>query len=411
MSSSAYKTSIHTEMTQLFSERGTLSAAARIVRCISAQGYITASEISRCTGLARSTVSTVLSDLRDVGIVVETSPDASVPRLVGRPVKRVSLNPHTGTAVGIHLGLAEIELAVLDMAHNFVCRSQLTLGRDYAPSDAVEAALEELTSEFAQHDRSFDGLIGIGISVSGPVSPDGRVLRSSILPQWAGVNIFELFSPRFECPVKVENEANCGAIAEMTWGAAVGEPDFVSMKIGLGVGGAIIKDGRLVTGIAGGAGEFGHICLVPDGALCRCGNRGCLETIASFATPLEQLNASRGTSMDLGAAIELAKGGDVEIRGLIRQAAENAGWGLSVLCSATNPPLVIIGGLMAQAGDLLMEPLLETYERHLMIKPQELQQDFRTRIELGRFLSDDSLRGAAGLVLHSIDSIVRQAAQ
>lgn len=397
-------------MIDVLSERNSLSSAARIVRTISAQGTVTAGEIARQTGLARSTISTALTELRDVGVVIERDVEASAQRIAGRPVKRISLNPKAGTALGLHLGLAEIDLALLDVAHNVIGRHRIPLRRDYSPRQAAKAALTESTSFFKRHGLPIDGLIGVGLSVSGPVSPDGRVLRSSILPKWAGVNASDVFSPVFERPVSVENEANCAALAEMMWGAARGQPDFMMLKLGLGVGGALVQNGRLLTGAAGGAGEFGHICLVPNGELCRCGNRGCLETIASFERPLAQLARHQGRDLDLDAAIALGREGDAFARDLISESARHAGWGLAVLCTALNPPLVLIGGVMAQAGELLMHPLRESFERHVMIKSDELPDVFRTRLVFGDFVKDDSLRGAAGLVLQSIDRIVKQQA-
>lgn len=399
------------DMMGLFAEKGAPSAATRIVATVSAQGAVTAAEISEITGLARSTVSTALSELKDAGLIVESEPGKSAaPRIVGRPVKQISLNPQAGTAVGIHLGLAEVEIALLDTSHTIVARERVPLGMDYAPKDAAATARDALGALFRRHDRSLNRLIGIGVSVSGPVSPDGRVLRSSILPKWAGQNVAQLFGPHFDRPVRVENEANCSAIAEMMWGAARGHREFLMLKIGLGVGGAVVRNGQVMTGIAGGGGEFGHICLDPGGALCRCGNRGCLETLAGFAAPLAEVNARRAAALDISEAVALAQAGDAELRALIQRSGAAAGWGLAVLCSAANPPLVLISGLLAQAGDLLMGPLMETFERHVMIKPAEVPPEHRTQIALGRFLTDDSLRGAAGLVLHSIDSVLRQQA-
>lgn len=403
----AKKPSSHLKMIDLLSGQHTLTAAARVVRTISAQGIVTAEEISRQTGLARSTVSTALSELRDIGLVVER--DAERPRIgiAGRPVKRMTLNPDAGTALGIHLGLAEIDLAVLDLAHNLIGRHRVPMGYDYAPKDAADRALGALAPLYGAHGLSSDGLIGVGISVSGPVSPEGQVLRSSILPKWAGQNVAELFGPIFQRPVIVENEANCAAISEMTWGSARGVPDFLLCKFDLGVGGAIVLDKRIVTGVAGGGGEFGHIRLVPNGELCRCGNRGCLETIASFNLPLERLGRRLGRTIDMEEGIALARDGDNFARVLIREAGKNAGWGLAVLCSALNPPLVLVSGRMALAGDQFMEPLMTAFERNVMLKPQELPPHQRTRVEAGTFIEDDSLRGAAGLVLHSIDELIQ----
>ena len=153
------------------------------------------------------------------------------------------------------------------------------------------------------------GLLGVGVSVSGPVSRDGVVLRASMVPTWAGVNIRDVFGPVLEQPIFADNESNCSAIAELMWGAAVGHDDFVLFKIDLGVGGAIVQHGRLVTGIAGGAGEFGHISIDPGGDLCRCGNRGCLELYASFTRPLEQISRVVRRQVTMDDVITMAEAG------------------------------------------------------------------------------------------------------
>ncbi len=399
------------ELTQLLTGPRMRSAAGKIARAICARGSITASDIAQYTGLARSTISTALTELRRSGVVVEIDMDSDARKDVGRPVKVITLNPDAGTTLGIHLSLMEVNLAVVDVAHNVICKHTVELVRDYDPKEAAEKAYKAARDLYEKHQLNFAGLLGVGISASGPVSPAGQILHSSILPKWAGHNVRDTFEPVFQRPVSVENESNCAALAEMTWGAAQGIQNFMVMKIDLGVGGAFVQNGQVLKGITGGAGEFGHMCVVPNGDICRCGNRGCLETIASFNRPLEELSQLNGRNISIEESIVMAQAGDRTSRRLIEETAENAGWGLSMISTALNPSLILIGGHMALAGDLLMEPLIKAYERHVMIKPHELPENQRTRIIIGRFTEDDSLRGAAGLVLHSIGEVLENHSQ
>jgi predicted NBD/HSP70 family sugar kinase len=243
------------------------------------------------------------------------------------------------------------------------------------------------------------GLLGVGVSVSGPVSPEGVVQRASIVPTWAGVNIRDVFGPLLQQPIFAANESNCSAIAEMMWGAAVGCEDFVLFKIDLGVGGAIVQQGRVITGIAGGAGEFGHISIDPAGDLCRCGNRGCLELYASFKRPLEQIERVKGFRVTMDDAMRMAAEGDVGALRMIEDTAEFAGRGLGMIGSIINPPLIIIGGRMALAGDMLLKPLIAAYERHTLIKSRNVAPESRTRIIKGKHTENDALLGAVGLAL------------
>ena len=239
----------------------------------------------------------------------------------------------------------------------------------------------------------------MGVSVSGPVSPEGVVQRASIVPTWAGVKIQDVFGPALKQPIFADNESNCSAIAEMMWGAAVGCEDFVLFKIDLGVGGAIVQQGRVVTGIAGGAGEFGHISIDPSGDLCRCGNRGCLEIYASFKRPLEQIERVKGRRLTMDDVIRMAEEGDVGALRMIEDTAESAGRGLGMIGSILNPPLIIIGGRMALAGDILLSPLIAAYERHTLIKSRDVAAGCRTRIIIGKHTENDALLGAVGLAL------------
>ena len=387
---------------QLLTDQHSGSPGSRIVRVIGTRGALSAAEIARVTGLARSTVSTALMELRKSGIVVEgPGGDGEEARGVGRPATRLSLNPLAGTCIGIHLSLTGVRVVLADVSHSVIAEQIIELGADYAPAQAVRALKEAITRLYRDNGLPASGLIGAGVSVSAPVRPDGAILRSSILPEWTGTDVRELLAPILKRPVHVDNESNCAAVAEMMWGGAVGFEDFVLFKIDLGIGGAIVSGGRIVTGIAGGAGEFGHIAMEPNGDLCRCGNRGCLELYASFVRPLEQLSRLHGREMSMDDAILLAEQGDVGALRLIGDTADMAGRGLAMIGTLINPPLILIGGRMALAGEILLAPLQRSFERHTLIKASQVPLSARTQIKIGKLTENDSLLGAVGLVLRS----------
>ena len=386
---------------QLLADQHSGSPGDRNVRVLGTRGAVSAADIARLTGLARSTVLTALVELRRSGLVVDGASEHVRDRGVGRSATKLTLHPTAGTCVGIHLGLAEIRIVLADVSHSVIAEQTIGLGPDYRPDRAIRVLRDAVAHLYRDNGLSASGMIGTGISVSAPVSPDGTVQRSSILPVWTSVNARAQFEPILKRPVYVDNESNCAPVAEMMWGAAAGFDDFVLFRIDLGVGGAIVSRGRIVTGIAIGAGEFGHITIDPNGDLCRCGNRGCLELYASFGRPLEQLSRLHGRDVSTDDAILLAEQGDAGALRLIGDTAEMAGRGLALIGTIINPPLILVGGRMGLAGEILLAPLQRAFEKHTLIKSNGVPPSARTQIKIGKLTENDSLLGAVGLVLRS----------
>jgi predicted NBD/HSP70 family sugar kinase len=389
----------------LLGVRHAAPATRAIVEAMCARGPMSGGDIARLTGLARSTVSRVVADLRDAGMVVEAEPAGPGARGVGRPSTPLMLNPDVGTCVGVHLGYDHIDVLVADVAHTVIAQESGPIAFDYAPAEAAARAHQLVRAVYSRNGLAPERIIGVGVSVSGPVADDGTVMHSSILPRFAGCNVQSVFEPVFGRPVFAANESNCAAVAEMTWGAASATRDFVLFKIDLGVGGAIVWNGRLVEGVAGSAGEFGHMSFDPDGAPCRCGNRGCMEVSASFVRPLAELSRQAGHPMTMDEAIAMACEGHPLALRLVRETAMAAGRGLAQIGTILNPPLILIGGRLALTGDILLEPLKRAYDSHVLIKARDVPAHRRTRIDLGRFTRTDSLMGAVGLVLRFIGRI------
>jgi predicted NBD/HSP70 family sugar kinase len=391
----------------LLAERRVGSPSGRIVRTLSGHGALSATQLAGLTGLAKSTVSMTLSELRKSGVVVESHGAVNGRgSSVGRPATVLTLNPRAGTCVGVVIGLGEIKLIVADVSHTIIADKTQPMESDYSPEEAIAVIQRLIREAYDENSMSTAGLLGVGVAVSGPVNPlDSRVQRASVVPTWAGIEIRKVFEPALERPIFADNESNCAALAEMMWGAAVGHADFVLFKIDLGVGGAIVSGGRVITGIAGGGGEFGHISLDPNGELCRCGNRGCLELYASFRKPLAYASKLFGRTMTSDDVILEAGRGHRGCQRLIEDTAEIAGRGLAMIGTILNPGLIVVAGRLALAGDKLLEPLVRSYERHTLVKREEVPPAARTKFAIGKFIDNDSCMGAVGLVLRHHGSL------
>jgi predicted NBD/HSP70 family sugar kinase len=390
-----------TELKSLLVDRDVGSPAGRIVRALSERGGLSAAEIARTTRLAKSTVSAALVELRNAGIVVESA-SLDLPRgvSVGRPATVLTLNPEAGTCVGILVGLEHIQVIVADVSHAVLTDKIIYLEPDYSPQHAAQLVRSLVDQSYAERSLSLDTMLGVGIAVAGPIHPTtGRVMRAGGVTTWAGTDIRTIFEPALDCPIFADNESNCSAIAEMMWGVARGHEDFVLFTVDLGVGGAIVSRGHVLTGVAGAAGEFGHISIDPQGPLCRCGNRGCLELYASFREPMAHAERRFGRRLGIDDVIALALEGDVGCRRLIEDTASIAGRGLGIIGAAINPGLVVIAGRLVRAGDLFLDALAASFDRYALIKRDDADEESRTQIVPARFIDNAACMGAVGLVL------------
>jgi predicted NBD/HSP70 family sugar kinase len=192
----------------------------------------------------------------------------------------------------------------------------------------------------------------------GPLRRDsGEVGDSSILPGWIGTRPERLLHEELGLPVRVDNDANLGALAETVWGAGQGALDLVYVKAATGIGAGLVLGGRLHHGAAGTAGELGHLPVDEGGTVCRCGNRGCLETLAGAEAILEPLRRRRGDGLTLREVVAMAVAGDLACRRVIEDAGRALGRGVAGACNLLAPERVVVGGELAQAGELLLAPL------------------------------------------------------
>ena len=328
----------------------------RVINALRDHGMVSRAEIARRTGLSRSTVSSLVSELQSDGLVVEREePGAAHGEQGGRPPILLAFDASAGAALGIDFGHSHVRVAVSDLSSNILAERSAPMDIDHAAHEGLDVALELIGEALDEAGVERSRVIGAGLGLPGPVDQiDGVIGSSAILPGWVGVAAGEEMRRRLDVPVSVDNDANLGALAELTHGAGRGASELVYLKVSSGIGAGLILGGRLHRGTGGVAGELGHILVAPEGAVCRCGNRGCLETAASTGALLEMLRRSHGV-LTVAEMLRLAHAGDLGCRRVIADAGRVVGSAVAVVLNLLNPQLLVVGGDLAEAGDLLLD--------------------------------------------------------
>jgi glucokinase-like ROK family protein len=376
----------------------------RVIDALRGRGTASRAEIARATGLSRSTVSSIVADLIDDGLLSEQTEATGVAHGEGggRPPVLLSLNPSAGMAVGVDFGHTHLRVAVSDLSHEVLEESWRELDVDHSAEEGLDAASELVDQVLKDADVDRDRVLGLGMGVPGPINrATGAVGSSSILPGWVGVNAAAEMERRLGLPVHVENDANLGALAEFVWGSGKGHFNVVYIKLSSGVGAGLLLGGRLHQGAGGTAGEIGHTPSQHGTAICRCGSRGCLETVASARAIAEQLGVSRGEPVSTKELLELTVNGDPAARTLIGEAGREIGVALAGLCNLLNPDCVIVGGDLSAAGELITEPVLESIRRYAITSAAE-----EVSVVPGVLGERAELLGALALVLQSPDGVL-----
>jgi predicted NBD/HSP70 family sugar kinase len=337
----------------------------RVIHALRDQGQISRAEIARRTGLSRSTVSSLVSDLQADGLVVERGePGAAHGTQGGRPPILLSFDASAGAAVGIDFGHSHLRVAVSDLSSRILAERAVPLDTDHAAEQGLDAAAELVAELLAEANLDEAQVIGAGMGLPGPIlQEDGLVGSSAILPGWVGVRAVAEMRRRLDVPILVDNDANLGALAEAAFGAGQDASDLIYLKVASGIGAGLLLNGRLYRGTGGLAGELGHFLVDPNGLVCRCGNRGCLETLAATGALVELLGRSHGDDMTVQRILDLARAGDVGCRRVIADAGRAIGRAISMLINMLNPELVVVGGDLAAAGDLLLDGVRDSIAR------------------------------------------------
>jgi predicted NBD/HSP70 family sugar kinase len=336
----------------------------RVLAVLRERGRISHTDIAHATGLSRTTVHTIVAELKDSGLVQEV--ETAVPDVRGgRPAAQLIVRDSSLAVVGIDFGHSHVQVAVADLAHNVLAERRCDMDVNHNAVPALDAAARMVGDVLGEAGIEPKRVIAAGIGIPGPVDrARGTVGSATILPGWTGLRIEHEMQERLRMLVEIENDANLGALAELTWGAGRECSNFAYVKAATGIGAGLVIDGRLLRGASGTAGEIGHTTLDESGALCYCGNRGCLETVASGPAIIELVGRLNGEVPTLSEIVELAVAGDLRCRRAISDAGHEIGVAIAGLCNLINPERVIVGGLLSRTGDVLLNPMRESIRRH-----------------------------------------------
>ncbi len=329
---------------------------ARVLEVLRTDGALTRAELAARTGLSRATLSALADRLVSVGLAVEQdrAPERSGGR--GRPARELRLTSRAGVVVGIAFGHSELWAASADLSGEILHERRLEIAVDNSAGTALAAAAEVLqelllSSTVLTPPRESAGGTQVVMGLPCPIDArSGRVVTNNILPGWVDVQPAREMAQRTGQEVVIENDANLGAVGEWRFGAGERVPDLIYLKASTGIGAGLVLGGRLYRGATGTAGEVGHTQVNPDGATCRCGNSGCLETMASLTQVLAAVGAVHEREISVADLAALVQAGDAGAKRVVANAGRRIGRLLADLCNAFNPGALILGGELGSIG-------------------------------------------------------------
>ncbi|MFT7583165.1 MAG: putative NBD/HSP70 family sugar kinase [Myxococcota bacterium] len=328
---------------------------------------VSRAQLSRVTGLSRSTVSSIVGELADTGLVRF---DGRGDSEGGRRPEMLGFDARILLLVGVELGATHVSVVVTDLLGQVLTYVNRPSDVRDDPHGALALLKRLVKSCLVQVDGSVQRIVGMGVAVASPVDRrDPGKLNVMVLPKWRGIDLIAHLQATFACPVFVDNDANVGALAELWWGAGADNRDLLYIKVATGIGVGHIVDGVIYRGASGFAGEIGHLALEPGGRPCPCGLDGCLATVAGSEALVARADAliRGGRASVLGAAdldidtlIAASVGGDAVARRVMAEAGVNVGRGVANLVNLMNPSTIVVGGGLTRAGAAFMNPLRET---------------------------------------------------
>ncbi len=367
-----------------------------VLNAIKTYDLIGRAEIARKTGLSPATVTSIIAELvKDKLIIEKSTGDSSGGR---RPVL-MALNPHGGYVVGIKLTETRAISVLTDLEAKIIAKGVDGLS-GHTPERVVKDLAQVVASLLDKGGIRKNQLLGVGVGVAGIVDAAHGILRQSPIYKWANVPLKEMLQKKVNVPVYIDNDVNTLTLGEKWFGSGQKADDFLTITIGRGVGMGIVANGHFYRGASGGAGELGHIVVDPEGPVCDCGKRGCLETYvgdpgllreAALAWEKGELSARAQT---VEALAKLAAGGDEGARGIYARAGRVLGRAVANLINIFNPSLVIISGEGTRAGDWIFGPRYAAMAGAAM---PALGGD--AQIKIDRWGDDTWAHGAASLVL------------
>jgi predicted NBD/HSP70 family sugar kinase len=356
-------------------------------------------ELSQHSGLSPATVTNVVVELLQEGIVLESGIEASQG---GRPRSILTINPHYGYFIGVEVGETRIRIELFDLTLRLVDFVAYTLTLDEnQPERVVQYIHQGIRIVLAATIITQENVIGVGIGVGGLVEQG-----SACIPDWdwRSVPLASLLEEGLHIPISLENSAKAMAQVESLFGTGQGYEHIVILLIGTGIGAGIIADDTLYRGASNSAGEWGHTTIELDGRLCRCGSYGCLEAYAGAPGIIERLREVAPESLLLqdhdqesmvSAIVAAARDGNPAAIQVLKDTAHYLGAGIANLINLFNPQLIVLGGWVGlEIGAYILPDLRQFVARYALKQPFAA-----VKIEISQLGQDAAAMGAAALIL------------
>ena len=367
------------------------------------QGPLSRADIARATNLTATTVSTVIGELLEEGLVAELGA-ISIER--GKPPTLVSLAKDARHILALDLSRKTFQGSILNL------RGEIQLSRRAVAEvqgDAALTVIYGLIDELMA--QTTTPLLGIGLGAPGVIDPNSGLIRRAANLDWYDVPLGDLISQRYGCHVQVVNDNQAALLAEYLFGEYKRTPDLVVVRIGNGIGAGIMCNGQLLHGNGGGVGEIGHVTVVEQGERCNCGNDGCLETVASSRALVKQAQALARSdpycrlnllvespeAITIETVLQAFHQGDAAVTALVVTAGEQLGKVLAHLVSVLGPPRILLCGSLAGFGPGLIEVIQQEVTQRCLIG--RLSAPEISQVTLTSELSDLVVMGAAATIL------------
>ncbi|HEX2905828.1 MAG TPA: ROK family transcriptional regulator [Phototrophicaceae bacterium] len=334
---------------------------------------ISRAALAEQTGLNKASVSNMVKELMASGYIREIG-TADAPVEVGRPAINLQLNPEAGYLLSAEIGVGFISIIVANFAFDIVARRYEDTGDEAKPEVILGQFIELLDEVYRQINRRGRPIFGLAVGLPGLVDmATGRLLFAPNLV-WRDVPLRDRLQPHFNGPIVIANEANMAALGESYFGPGQKSRLLLYVSSGVGLGGGMVIGSRLLTGMSGLAGEFGHMTVDPQGPLCHCGNHGCWETQATqpalFRRVRAAIGAGRGSmlarykgQLSVPLVVDAAQNGDAVALEACEQTACWLGLGLANLVNTLNPEHVVFGGALSLAHPIMMPLMRQEIER------------------------------------------------
>ncbi len=373
-----------------------------VLRTIYEQGTISRAAIARETQLTRTTVSAVVADLMNQGLLEEVGLG---PSIGGKPPILLSVVADSRHLIGIDLGGDAFQGAVVNLRGQIRHRSSIPL-RNGAGQITLPQFYEFVRGLIAATDSP---LLGIGIGSPGLMDAANGIVRCSVNLDWRDLPLRDLLEEQVHLPVYVANDSQVAALGEYTFGGNSGVENLVVIKVGRGIGAGIVLNGRLFHGETFGAGEIGHVVVVEDGEPCRCGHTGCLETVAGVRAIVAQAQAlaardpdsalhrfaSSPQAITLDTVCRASAAGDEGVRRIVQQAGRYLGIVVANIVNLLSIRRIVIAGQGACLGRVLLDAIRQEIDRRSLSTLAE-----EVELALSNMDSDIVILGASALVLN-----------